>query len=82
MDNSIRHIFLYYVKDKIMDESSREKKIYRVTLKGSAVNVVLLVSKFVAGIVSGSAAMIDVAVHSLADFLADVLGVIFVKVRA
>ena len=82
MDNSIRHIFLYDVKDKIMEESSREKKIYRVTLKGSAVNVVLLVSKFVAGIVSGSAAMIADAVHSLSDFLTDFVVVIFVKLSA
>ena len=41
-----------------MDTSLREKKIYRVTLKGSAVNCVLLVAKFVAGILGGSAAMI------------------------
>ena len=65
-----------------MDESSREKKIYRVTLKGSAVNVVLLVSKFVAGIVCGSAAMIADAVHSLSDFLTDFVVVIFVKLSA
>ena len=67
-----------------MDEKdiTREKKIYRVTLKGSAVNVVLLVSKFVAGIVSGSAAMIADAVHSLSDFLTDFVVVIFVKLSA
>ena len=67
-----------------MDEKdiTRAKKIYRVTLKGSAVNVVLLVSKFVAGIVSGSAAMIADAVHSLSDFLTDFVVVIFVKLSA
>ena len=32
-----------------MEIEEREKKIYRVTLMGSVVNVVLLVFKFVAG---------------------------------
>ena len=65
-----------------MDSSIREKKIYRVTLKGSAVNAFLLVSKFVAGIVGGSAAMIADAVHSLSDFLTDFVVVVFVKLSA
>ena len=65
-----------------MDESIREKKIYRVTLKGSVVNVVLLVAKFVAGILGGSAAMIADAVHSLSDFMTDFVVVIFVKLSA
>lgn len=67
-----------------MDEKDtiREKKIYRVTLKGSVVNVVLLVSKFVAGILGGSAAMIADAVHSLSDFMTDFVVVIFVKLSA
>ena len=46
-----------------MEIEEREKKIYRVTLMGSVVNVVLLVFKFVAGILGGSAAMIADAVH-------------------
>ncbi len=65
-----------------MDDSLREKKIYRVTLKGSVVNVVLLVSKFIAGIVGGSAAMIADAVHSLSDFLTDFVVILFVKLSA
>ena len=37
----------------VMEIEEREKKIYRVTLMGSVVNVVLLVFKFVAGILGG-----------------------------
>ncbi|MEE3447758.1 MAG: cation diffusion facilitator family transporter [Bacteroidales bacterium] len=65
-----------------MDSSIREKKIYRVTLKGSAVNVVLLFAKFAAGILGGSAAMIADAVHSLSDFLTDFVVMAFVKLSA
>lgn len=74
--------YLCKVITTIMDESIREKKIYRVTLKGSVVNVVLLVAKFVAGILGGSAAMIADAVHSLSDFMTDFVVVIFVKLSA
>ena len=52
---------------------SRDHKIYRVTLTGSIVNMILLVMKFVAGILGNSAAMIADAVHSLSDFLTDMV---------
>ena len=65
-----------------MENSDREHRIYLVTLMGSAVNVVLLVFKFVAGILGGSAAMIADAVHSLSDFLTDLVVVLFVKISA
>ncbi|MDD7074487.1 MAG: cation diffusion facilitator family transporter [Prevotella sp.] len=65
-----------------MKEKDREKSIYRVTLAGSAVNVVLLVFKFVAGFLGGSAAMIADAVHSLSDFITDVIVLLFVKLSA
>lgn len=63
-----------------MDEKKREKEIYKTTIVGAAVNVVLLVFKFVAGIVAGSAAMIADAVHSMSDFVTDVIVMAFVKV--
>ena len=66
----------------VMKEKDREKSIYRVTLAGSAVNVVLLVFKFVAGFLGGSAAMIADAVHSLSDFITDVIVLLFVKLSA
>lgn len=65
-----------------METKERERKIYRVTLMGSLVNVVLLVFKFVAGILGGSAAMIADAVHSLSDFLTDIVVIVFVKISS
>ena len=58
----------------------RSKEIYRVTLIGSAVNVLLLLFKFIAGILGHSAAMIADAVHSLSDFLTDIIVLIFVRI--
>ena len=66
----------------VMKEKDREKSIYRVTLAGSAVNVVLLVFKFVAGFFGGSAAMIADAVHSLSDFITDVIVLLFVRLSS
>ena len=65
-----------------MEQKEREKSIYRVTLAGSAVNVVLLVFKFVAGFLGGSAAMIADAVHSLSDFITDVVVILFVRLSS
>ena len=59
---------------------SRNKEIYRVTLIGAAVNVVLLLFKFVAGIVGHSAAMVADAVHSLSDFITDAIVLLFVRI--
>lgn len=60
-------------------ERERLRRIYWVTIKGSVVNVVLLTAKFVAGILGGSAAMIADAVHSLSDFVNDIIILLFVK---
>ncbi len=59
---------------------NREKEIYKVTLAGGAVNVILLIFKFVAGIVGRSSAMIADALHSLSDFVTDVIVLVFVKI--
>lgn len=66
----------------VMDQKEREKKIYRVTLAGSIINMVLLAFKFVAGVVGGSSAMIADAVHSLSDFLTDIVVVVFVRISS
>ena len=58
----------------------RCKKIYKVTLVGGAVNVILLLFKFVAGIVGHSAAMVADAIHSLSDFVTDVIVLVFVRI--
>lgn len=58
---------------------TRDRQIYRVTLMGSVVNLILLAGKFAAGILGHSAAMIADAVHSLSDFLTDIVVIGFVR---
>lgn len=60
----------------------RNREIYKVTLVGGVVNVVLLLFKFVAGILGHSAAMVADAIHSLSDFVTDVVVLFFVRVSA
>ena len=61
---------------------TREKEIYRVTLVGSIGNALLVIFKFVAGILGHSSAMIADAVHSLSDFITDIIVIIFVGISA
>ena len=58
---------------------TREKEIYKVTIIGGVVNLLLLIFKFVAGIVGHSAAMVADAIHSLSDFVTDIVVLVFVK---
>lgn len=59
---------------------NRDQRIYRITLLGGAVNVFLLLGKLIAGILGHSAAMVADAIHSLSDFLTDIIVLAFVKV--
>ena len=61
---------------------SREREIYKVTLVGSAGNVALLTFKFIAGVLGHSPAMIADAVHSLSDFVTDLVVLVFVSISA
>lgn len=63
-------------------DASREKGIYHVTITGSIVNFLLLVFKFFAGIAGHSAAMLADAVHSLSDFITDIIVIVFVRISA
>ena len=65
--------------EKSESDRQREQSIYRVTIAGSIINAVLLALKFTAGILGGSAAMIADAVHSLSDFMTDIVVLLFVK---
>lgn len=65
--------------DSISDKSTRERSIFRVTVAGGIVNIGLVTFKFSAGILGGSAAMIADAVHSLTDFITDLVLLVFVK---
>ena len=60
----------------------RAKELTLVTVIGSIGNLALLVFKFVAGIVGHSAAMVADAVHSLSDFITDIIVLVFVRVGA
>lgn len=61
-------------------DSAREKGIYKITIVGSVVNFFLLVFKFFAGIAGHSAAMLADAVHSLSDFITDIIVIVFVRI--
>lgn len=58
----------------------RSRQIYNITLVGGAVNVILLVFKFMAGIMGHSAAMVADAIHSLSDFVTDLVVIFFVHI--
>lgn len=62
--------------------ATRQQKMYRVTLAGSIVNALLLILKFAAGIIGHSAAMIADAVHSLSDFITDIVVIAFVRLSS
>lgn len=61
---------------------TREKEISRVTVAGGVVNLLLVALKFMAGIAGRSAAMVADAVHSLSDFITDIVVLVFVGISA
>ena len=63
-----------------MKLTEREQAIYQVTWAGSFVNFLLVIFKFIAGILGHSAAMIADAVHSLSDFATDIVVLIFTRI--
>lgn len=65
-----------------METKDRGRQIYKTTLVGSAGNVLLVIVKFVAGVLGRSSAMIADAVHSLSDFLTDIVVLVFVGISA
>ena len=71
------------MKQPIQDSTAqREREIYKVTLAGSAVNVILTAFKFVAGILGHSSAMVADAIHSLSDLLTDAVVMVFVHISS
>lgn len=65
-----------------METVGRKKEIVRVTLLGSLGNFFLLLFKFIAGILGHSSAMIADAVHSLSDFITDMVVLVFVHISS
>lgn len=60
--------------------NEREKQISRVTWFGMAVNAVLTSFKLLAGILGKSSAMVADGVHSLSDFISDIVVLVFLKI--
>ncbi len=63
-----------------LTDKQRTKEIYKVTIIGSIVNFLLIIFKFTAGFLGRSSAMIADAVHSLSDFVTDIIVIFFVKI--
>ena len=63
-----------------MTEEQRVKGIYRTTIIGSIVNLLLVVCKFIAGFLGRSTAVVADAVHSLSDLLTDIVVLVFVRI--
>lgn len=64
------------------EAETRKRKIYRVTLVGFAVNLVLSLVKLAAGILGRSGAMVADAVHSFSDMATDVVVIVFARISA
>ena len=61
---------------------TREQEIYKVTIWGGVCNALLVAFKFIAGLLGHSSAMVADAMHSLSDFLTDILVLLFVRISA
>lgn len=61
---------------------NREQQIYRATWVGFFTNLLLSVGKIAAGIVGRSGAMIADGIHSVSDFVTDLVVMVFVRVSA
>ncbi len=66
--------------DNTINSGERQRKISHVTYVGSAVNVALVVFKFIAGVAGRSTAMVADAVHSMSDLLTDIIVIVFVRI--
>lgn len=63
-------------------EKDREKYATKVTLVGFIVNTLLTITKFISGVVGKSNAMIADSIHSLSDFLTDIIVLVFIKIAS
>lgn len=60
--------------------SSRNKQIANITWIGMTINAILTVFKLMAGVVGKSSAMVADGVHSLSDFISDIVILVFLKI--
>lgn len=59
---------------------TRNQQISRITWVGMAINAILTAFKLVAGFVGKSSAMLADGVHSLSDFISDIIILVFLKI--
>lgn len=59
---------------------TRDQQISEITWVGMAVNAALTLFKLIAGFVGRSSAMIADGVHSLSDFISDIIILVFLKI--
>lgn len=67
-------------QDEMACAAGRQHAIYRVTIVGAVLNFVLIIFKMLAGILGRSGAMVADAIHSLSDFVTDVIVLVFVRI--
>lgn len=60
----------------------RKQDIFRITIIGAVINLLLVALKLVAGIVGRSGAMLADAVHSLSDLISDAVVLLFVNLSS
>ena len=65
-----------------VDTSTREKEVYRVTLVGFVVNLILSAAKLAAGILGRSGAMVADAIHSFSDMATDIVVIVFARISS
>lgn len=65
---------------KFVPVKDREQQISRITWAGMAINAVLTAFKLVAGLVGRSSAMVADGIHSLSDFISDIIILVFLKI--
>lgn len=65
-----------------ISDIDREKKAARVTWVGFFTNLILSAAKIVAGVVGRSSAMIADGIHSLSDFVTDLIVIVFIKISS
>ncbi|MDY6390080.1 MAG: cation transporter, partial [Fibrobacter sp.] len=61
-------------------DTERVKIAQRVTWHGFFINLLLSIGKIVIGILGNSAAMIADGIHSLSDFVTDLIVIVFVRI--
>ncbi len=69
-------------QDAVDDAAVRMQRSVRVTWKGFFINAILSIAKILAGFFGHSAAMIADGIHSVSDFVTDIIVLVFVKISA